>query len=132
MADIEVTREAVERLLREAKRALPDEACGLLLGSARRIEQVVPTPNVHPAPRTRFEIDPQALVDAHRAAREGGPHIVGYYHSHPHGRAEPSEIDRAQASGDGRIWSIVAGDDVRFWRDEETGFVELSTRLASR
>ena len=53
---------------------------------------------------------------------------MGYYHSHPQGPAEPSAIDRAQASRDG----LVGAGDVRFWRDDEAGFVELSTRLASR
>ena len=132
MAHIEVTREAIERLLREAERALPQEACGLLLGRAGRIEQVVPARNVHSAPSTHFEIDPQALIDAHRAERGGGPGVLGYYHSHPRGTAEPSPIDRAHASGDGRVWAIVARGDVRLWRDDEAGFVELSTRLASR
>lgn len=131
MAQIEVTREVIERLTGEAKHALPDEACGLLLGREERIDHVVPARNVHATPYTHFEIDPQALVDAFRGERDGGPRVVGYYHSHPHGPAEPSAIDREQASGDGRIWAIVGAGDVRFWRDDDAGFVELSTRLAT-
>src|SRR6478736_4541286 len=123
---IELTRAAFERISGEAARALPEEACGLLLGRGGRIEQAKPARNVHPTPQTHFEIDPQALIDAHRAARDGGPRVLGYYHSHPTGRAEPSATDRAQASGDGRIWAIAAGDDVTFWRDDEDGFVALS------
>ena len=131
MADIEVTREAIDRLFREAELALPEEACGLLLGRAGRIEQVVAVRNVHPTPNTHFEIEPQALIDAHRAEREGGRCVVGYYHSHPQGAAEPSPTDCAQASGDGRVWAIAASGVIRFWRDDEAGFVELSTRLTS-
>jgi len=131
VARIEVTREAVERLLAEARRAIPAEACGLLLGEAARIAEVRPARNLHATPQTHFEIDPQALIDAHRAERAGGPRVIGYYHSHPYGPAEPSAADRAQASGDGRVWAIVGAGDVRFWCDDEAGFVELSTRLAS-
>ena len=131
MAQIEVTREVVERLLAEAERASPSEACGILLGDERCIRKAQPALNVHPAPRAHFEIDPQALVDAFRAERQGGLRVTGYYHSHPRGPAEPSATDLEQASGDRRIWAIVAEGDVRFWRDDEAGFVELSTRVAS-
>jgi proteasome lid subunit RPN8/RPN11 len=129
---IELTRSARDRMLAEAASAFPDEACGLLLGHGTCIGRVEPARNVHPTPRTRFEIDPQALIAAHRAARHGGPEVLGYYHSHPAGAAEPSATDRAQASGDGRVWAIVAGGDVTFWRDDEDGFAKLSYILADR
>ena len=132
MAEIELTREVLDGLLDEARRALPCEACGLLLGRGQAIDRILPTRNVHPSPQTHFEIDPQALVDAHRAEREGGLRVIGYYHSHPRGTAEPSATDRAQSSGDGRVWAIAGAGDVKFWRDDETGFVELSTRLVTR
>jgi proteasome lid subunit RPN8/RPN11 len=58
--------------------------------------------------------------------------VIGYFHSHPQGRAEPSTTDRACAAGDGRVWAIIAGDEVRFWRDDEAGFTPLSYALADR
>jgi len=119
-------------LLAESKRAFPEEGCGLLLGAEGRIEHVQPARNIHPTPETHFEIDPQALVDALRSARRGGPEVLGYYHSHPSGPAEPSATDRAMASGDGRIWAIVAGDDVTFWRDDRDGFAKLSYLVDDR
>ena len=113
-------------LVRERTRAAPEEACGILLGRGGHIEQAVSARNVHPTPRSHFEIDPQALIDAHRAARQGGPEVIGYYHSHPAGTAEPSAVDSAEAAGDGRAWAIVAADGVRFWKDDTEGFTELS------
>lgn len=130
--EILLTRALRTRLLAEAEQALPNESCGLLLGHGNRIERVQPARNVHPTPQTHFEIDPQALIDAHRAARTGGPEVLGYYHSHSTGVAEPSATDRDQAAGDGRIWAIVAGGDVAFWRDGEDGFAVLSYTLADR
>lgn len=129
---IEVTSEALERLLAEARAAHPHEACGILLGQGERIDRIVPADNIHPDPEQYFEIDPQALVDAHRAERSGGPQVLGYYHSHPAGPAGPSATDRAQASGDGRIWAIVAGEEIGFWRDRLDGFAPLSYTLAGR
>ena len=82
-----------------------------------------------PDPARHFEIDPAALIAAHRAARGGGPEVLGYYHSHPTGRAEPSDTDRAQASGDGRIWAIVAQGRVQLWRDLPEGFEPLPLRV---
>ena len=49
---------------------------------------------------------------------------MGFYHSHPDGHPRPSASDCEHAGGDGRVWAIVAGDAVRFWRDTREGFVE--------
>lgn len=112
-------------LLDRARAAYPREACGLLLGQGLHITAIVATANVHPTPETHFEIDPQALVDAHRAARAGGAQVLGYYHSHPQGPPAPSATDITMASGDGRVWAIVGQDAVRWWRDTANGFVTV-------
>ena len=96
----------------------------MLLGHGA-IEEARPAANVASDPLRRFEIDPQALVDAHRAARSGAPEVLGYYHSHPTGPAAPSTTDRATSSGDGKVWAIVGEDGVTFWRDEPAGFAPL-------
>lgn len=98
----------------------------MLLGEGQAIAEARPTLNVARERRGYFEIDPQALIDAHRAARAGGPQVLGYYHSHPDGPAEPSAADRAQAPRDGRVWAIAAPGGVTFWRDDEEGFTPLS------
>lgn len=119
-------------LAAEAARASPREACGLLLGAiggGGRVVAAFPCANVAPDPARHFEIDPAALIAAHRAARADGPPLLGYYHSHPTGRAEPSPTDRAMASGDGRIWAIVGADSTGWFRDEPEGFTALPTRL---
>jgi proteasome lid subunit RPN8/RPN11 len=130
--DVEVTSTALAAMRAAAAAAHPCEACGLLLGAGARITEARATRNVHPKPETHFEIDPQALIDAYRAARAGGAQVIGYFHSHPSGPAEPSATDRAMAAHDGRVWAILAGDDVTFWRDGEDGFAALSfARIAS-
>ena len=125
-----VTSGTIATLIAEAARAHPRECCGLLLGQGERVALAQPAANVHPQPERHFEIDPAALIAAHRAARAGGLELLGYYHSHPNGLARPSETDAAQASGDGRAWAIVAAGEVSWWRDAPNGFEPLPTRLA--
>ena len=112
-------------MLRAAAAAVPREACGLLLGEGSHIAAATMADNVHPQPLTRFEIDPVALVAAHRAARAGGPQVLGYWHSHPNGLGRPSTTDGAQAAGDGRLWAIVARGAISLWVDRAEGFVAL-------
>lgn len=125
-----VAREVLDSLLAEAARAAPLECCGLLLGHGERIEQVQPVANVADDPARRFEIDPAALLAAHKSARQGGPELIGYYHSHPEGHPLPSATDCEHASGDGRVWAIVAAGGVTFWRDGEQGFVPEAIAFA--
>lgn len=127
---LEVTSGTIATLREEAARAAPREACGLLLGRGDRVESAAVAANVHADPLRHFEIDPAALIAAHRAARQGGPQLLGYFHSHPRGHPRPSAVDCEHASGDFRVWAIVApgagDDDVTFWRDGEEGFEPLS------
>ena len=124
--DVDVSKQALAAIRAAAAAAHPREACGILLGAGGRIAEARETANVHAFPETHFEIDPQALIDAHRAARGGGPEVIGYFHSHPSGPAEPSATDRAMAAGDGRIWAIIAGGEIMFWHDGKEGFTALS------
>jgi len=123
---IEVTRHVIEQIEAEARAAHPRECCGILLGEGNRIDRALSTMNVHAVPETHFEIDPQALVDAHRAAREGGPQVLGYYHSHPQGEPLPSHTDQQMAAGDGQIWAIFGQQALRLWRDDPPEFAEVS------
>lgn len=116
-------------MLAAARRVHPLEACGILLGAGCRIEAFAETANVHARPERHFEIDPQALIDAHRAARGDGPQVAGYFHSHPAGPAEPSATDRAQAASDGRVWAICGEGKLAFFRAVEGGFETLSSTI---
>jgi proteasome lid subunit RPN8/RPN11 len=125
---IEVTSGTIATLLEEAARTAPLECCGLLLGEAGRVLEARPAANLAADPARHFEIDPAALIAAHRAERSGGPKLLGYYHSHPAGHPVPSATDCHHASGDGRAWAIIAGGEVRFYRDGPLGFAPLACR----
>jgi len=105
-----------------------DEVCGLLLGRPGRIEEIRPAANVAPNPERHFELDPATLLMSHKAARSGGPAILGHYHSHPSGLPEPSATDAANAAPDGSLWLIVGGGEARLWiaAPDESGSVRFT------
>lgn len=109
--------------IRNAAAASPDrEICGLLLGAGDTVRHAVACANVDAEPWHRFEIDPVALIAAHRRARNGGPAVIGHYHSHPTGLAEPSPRDAADAAPDGTIWLIAgSGGSITAWRAVAAG-----------
>jgi proteasome lid subunit RPN8/RPN11 len=90
---------ARDALRAHARRAFPDEACGLLIGrvdaDAVRVTRVVPCPNQAPPEERhhRFSIDPRAVLNVRRTLRGTPESIVGFYHSHTDGRAVPSVLD---------------------------------------
>ena len=127
--DVRMTRGIDQALVDEAARAAPHEACGLLLGGADGVlRRILPCANVARDPARHFEIEPAALIAALRAERGGGERVIGYYHSHPTGESLPSATDRAMAARDGRVWAIVAGESVGWWRDTADGCERLCTQ----
>lgn len=99
------------QIAREAKAAFPRECCGLIEG-AREGNRIVATA-LHPtrniaADADRFEIDPATHIALLKKLRGSARKIVGCYHSHPEGRAEPSARDAEAAAEEGFVWLIQA------------------------
>jgi proteasome lid subunit RPN8/RPN11 len=115
---LRISRSLLARLVAEAA-AAHEEICGLLLADGTPVA----CRNVHPEPSRHFEIDPAALIAAHRAGRGGGAAIIGHYHSHPSGDPTPSVTDAQDAAADGAIWLILGGGTARAWRAVRDGAV---------
>lgn len=103
------------QILREARDIHPHECCGLIEGACEaqtfRIAALHPARNLAELPH-RFEIDPQDQFAAAKAARAQGRAIIGCYHSHPNGRAQPSAIDQAGAGEENFLWLIASNEDL--------------------
>ena len=112
---LKLSRQWRQLLLDWADEAGDRECCGLLLGRNQVVEQVQLTTNIADDPLTQFEIEPGALIAAEKNARQGGPQILGYFHSHPNGLAMPSIADASLAAPDGRYWLIIAGGMISLW-----------------
>jgi proteasome lid subunit RPN8/RPN11 len=95
----------------EARAAFPRECCGLIEGtrdlSGYEITFLHPVRNLS-ADADRFEIDPVEHFRHLKAARGRSADIIGCYHSHPNGRAEPSARDQAGAGEENFLW-LIAG-----------------------
>ena len=123
-------REIEER----TRRALPNEACGLLLGSTRAEEfevgALASVRNVAREPLKHFELDPLDMVAAEDAARASGLTIVGVWHSHPRGPLQASAQDDCKAL-DSNWLSVIAvpkphsGLELGCWRRAAAGFVKI-------
>jgi len=109
--NVAISRALLDQILAHAEGNPGEEVCGLLFGNRHLITGVQATANVAADAKRTFEVDPAALIAAHRASRVGGPNILGHYHSHPGGRADPSVRD-ADAAMAGSLWLIVARGDV--------------------
>lgn len=100
------------RLAAAARAAFPHEACGLLEGTRAggvvTVTAVHPAANLSPTPASHFELDPAVQFALQRSLRGTERAVVGCYHSHPNGRAEPSPRDRTNGCADGFVWVIIA------------------------
>lgn len=78
-------------------RALPNEGCGLLIGTVDgTVTDVLASPNVADSAKL-YEIDSRVLLRAYRQSDEAGLSVLGVFHSHTHSEAYPSPTDVAQA-----------------------------------
>ena len=115
---LHIATELLERIRNAARRAYPNECCGLLEGVSTaegwRTLGVHETKNMADDPVRHFLIDPKIHFRLLRSLRGTKRAIVGCFHSHPGGRAEPSERDREGAGEDGFVWLIVGGEPETF------------------
>lgn len=137
MRTLELPAALRRRIEEHVGAAAPEEACGVLLGretgeGPRRVLAVRPTRNGADDRRRAYVLEPADLVAAVREARERSLELVGYYHSHPGGRAVPSPRDRAHAWPEAS-YLILAPDgagklEARSWRLAGDAFAEEPVR----
>jgi proteasome lid subunit RPN8/RPN11 len=98
-----------------AARAFPNECCGLIegidTGEGWQAFAIHEAANLSENPRQKFLVDPQLQFDLLRRLRGSARRIVGCFHSHPVGSAEPSATDRSEASESDFLYVIAAGGD---------------------
>lgn len=86
-------------------RALPDEGCGLLLGSPDGVVvDVIASDNVAQSAKL-YEIDSRVLLKAYQRADRDDNLVIGVFHSHTHSEAYPSPTDVGQAPDP--LWHYV-------------------------
>jgi proteasome lid subunit RPN8/RPN11 len=106
---LRLTRDIYMEMIGHTLTGLPDEACGLLVGSygGEEATHIFPTTNAA-ASALIYEIDPKEMLGVDRAARALGADIMGVFHSHTHTDAYPSPTDVAQALDPGWHYVLVS------------------------
>ena len=92
---MKIRQEILDKIVAHAVADLPNECCGLLIGTAEIIEDAARARNTKRS-RTRFQVEPADHFAAIRRARAAGFEIIGAYHSHPSERRTRSHAITAQ------------------------------------
>jgi proteasome lid subunit RPN8/RPN11 len=95
---IRIESQAWEAMVAHARQTYPDECCGAMLGSidgaGKTVRVALPLDNAFDgAQATRYELRPQDLLAADKAARARHMDLIGIYHSHPNCGAYFSQTD---------------------------------------
>lgn len=144
-AQVVLPAAVLRELLAHARRAVPNECCGLLIGATTPTTSVssideanvgiqialsAPARNLRLSP-TRYLVDPADHFAAIRTARACGWTVVGGYHSHPLGPPNPSTTDHRDASDTAFLYLIVSpvAGAVKAWRLAAGRLAELTMRI---
>jgi [CysO sulfur-carrier protein]-S-L-cysteine hydrolase len=130
---LEIPRELHDAMVAHCQRESPRECCGILGGFSPRVSSIHPLRNDHLESETRYNADPQDLIQAHIALRQRGAEILAIYHSHPRWPAVPSKTDLAE-NHYGPVPRIIVSlsgkaPDVRVWRLDADEYHELPWRI---
>ncbi len=95
---IQVLEEPWQTMVTHAESTYPNECCGVMLGQhhegGKVVTAAVPLINSFAgAQGDRYEIRPEDLLEADRAARDRSLDVIGIFHSHPDCDAYFSETD---------------------------------------
>ena len=118
---LEIPSSLLDQVIAHCRAALPEEACGLLVGPAGGdlVDEVVPAENLAHLP-TAYLLDPLVYLRSDLAAEARGGALLGVFHSHPSSEARPSATDISESPNPGWHYLVVGlggpVPEVRSWR----------------
>jgi proteasome lid subunit RPN8/RPN11 len=85
---IRIKTEPWQAMVAHARRTYPNECCGAMLGTidgdTKDVREAIALDNAFEgAQAARYELRPEDLLKADKAARDRGMDLIGIYHSHP-------------------------------------------------
>jgi len=95
---IRIQNEPWDAMVAHARSTYPNECCGAMLGSLdgdnKVVSEAIALKNAFEgAQAARYELRPEDLLAADKAARDRGMDLIGIYHSHPDCDAYFSKTD---------------------------------------
>ena len=85
---IRIESDPWQAMVAHAERTYPNECCGAMLGSIdgdqKTVTEAIALENAYAGEQAaRYELRPEDLLAADKAARSRGMDLIGIYHSHP-------------------------------------------------
>lgn len=117
-------------MIEHARRELPNECCGVLIGRPGVFERVIPIASIPPSPDSYY-MSPEEQIEIFTELGESGESLLGIYHSHPEGPASPSGMDIRLAFHPEAVYFIVSlknrkKPEVRAFRIEKQEVTEIT------
>ena len=129
-----ISRALADELLDHARAEVPNEACGILSGSAAdgRATAYHPARNAEASPYV-YSVHPDDLVRIVLGIEDAGEDLVAIFHSHTHTPAVPSPTDRRQAMYPDAIYLLATLTEpdaipmqaLRAWRIADREAIEV-------
>ncbi|MEM3476354.1 MAG: M67 family metallopeptidase, partial [Candidatus Bathyarchaeia archaeon] len=106
-----ITKDNLKKIVFHAMREFPNEACGIIagkkVGEKKLVKKVYEVKNRIKSP-IRYEMDPEEQLKIFQEIEKNSLEILGFYHTHPHSNASPSEIDKLLAFYEGYSYIIYS------------------------
>ena len=107
---IELEQRFADEMIAHSREDAPDECCGVLLAADGAVIALRRVTNTEHSPY-RYNMDPQEFFHVYQEAEENGWELWGFYHSHTHTQAYPSQTDRNLAAWSDSYYLIVSLED---------------------
>ncbi len=136
---MKILRQVLDSIVAHARQTVPHECCGILLARPEDLSTVSCALWVDNSekdhPETRYVLGHKAHIKAVEMEASGVVSIVGYYHSHLNGTAEPSGPD-AELAVEGVTYLVLGvGRGIprcSAWRFQGGGFVQEPVAVIGR
>ncbi|HLG69386.1 MAG TPA: M67 family metallopeptidase [Chloroflexota bacterium] len=100
-------RALADEMFAHAKAELPNEACGILAGSAGKAVHFFPAENAEHSP-TRYVVEPKDQLRILNELHQNNWDLLGIFHSHTHTQAYPSSTDVSLAANWPDAYYLIA------------------------
>ncbi|MBI4329249.1 MAG: M67 family metallopeptidase [Chloroflexi bacterium] len=107
---ITLPRRFADEIIAHARGEEPNECCGVLAGRDGVVTKVYRVTNAEHSPY-RYNMDSREFFQVMRDVEKSGWEMWGFYHSHTHTPAYPSQTDRNLASWPDSYYLILSLED---------------------
>jgi proteasome lid subunit RPN8/RPN11 len=129
-----ILKSQLDQIIDHCKDESPNEACGILTGSDKKVKKVFTMRNIDQSPIT-YHMDPREQFEVIKDARKDDSDIVGIYHSHTASKAYPSKTDMELAFYPDAAYVIVSLEnkepDVKAYKILENNIEKIELEIKS-